>query len=78
MSSTTKARARPEAADVAAITEQLRKAYGDRAITTHAVRVQHSHGEGLADAGMPDVVVFRRPTRKWRPSSGSATRRAFR
>ena len=58
MSSTTKARARPEVADLAAITEQLRNAYGDRAITTHAVRVQHSHGEGLADAGMPDVVVF--------------------
>src|SRR4029079_7034901 len=25
---------------------------------SHAIRDQHSHGEGLADAGMPDVVVF--------------------
>ena len=32
--------------------------YGERAITGHAVREQHSHGEGLADSGMPDVVVF--------------------
>ena len=27
-------------------------------MTTHAVREHHSHGEGLADAALPDVVVF--------------------
>jgi len=32
--------------------------FGDRAVTSHAVREHHSHGEGLADAGLPDVVVF--------------------
>jgi len=56
--STTKARARPQPADLAAVTERLRNDYGERAITTHAVRAQHSHGEGLADEGLPDVVVF--------------------
>ncbi len=29
-------------------------------MTTHAVREHHSHGEGLADAALPDVVVFPR------------------
>ena len=32
--------------------------FGERAVTTHAVREHHSHGEGLADAALPDVVVF--------------------
>ena len=32
--------------------------YGERAQTSRAARDQHSHGEGLADAGLPDVVVF--------------------
>src|SRR5207244_8485611 len=32
--------------------------YGERAVTSRAVRDQHSHGEGLADAALPDVVVF--------------------
>ena len=32
--------------------------YGDRAVTTRAIREGHSHGEGLADAALPDVVVF--------------------
>ncbi len=27
-------------------------------MTTHAIREQHSHGEGLADAALPDIVVF--------------------
>jgi D-lactate dehydrogenase (cytochrome) len=38
--------------------DALKKSYGDRAITTHAIREQHSHGEGMQDSGMPDVVVF--------------------
>jgi len=50
--------ARPAAAEVAALTERLVRDYGGRAVTTHAIREQHSHGEGLADAGMPDIVVF--------------------
>ncbi|NDP43813.1 MAG: FAD-binding protein [Aromatoleum sp.] len=37
---------------------QLGADYGDRAVTSQAVRDQHSHGEGLADAAAPDVVVF--------------------
>ncbi len=27
-------------------------------MTTRAIREQHSHGEGLADAALPDIVVF--------------------
>jgi D-lactate dehydrogenase (cytochrome) len=45
-------------ADVAILTERLVRDYGGRAVTSRAVREQHSHGEGLADAGMPDLVVF--------------------
>jgi D-lactate dehydrogenase (cytochrome) len=51
-------RQRPPAADVAALTERLRRDYGERAATTYAIREQHSHGEGLADAALPDIVVF--------------------
>src|SRR6478735_7612513 len=58
MNSATQSPTRPPAADVAALAAQLRSAYGDRALTTHAIREQHSHGEGLADAAMPDIVVF--------------------
>jgi len=32
--------------------------FGDRAATSQAIRDQHSHGEGLADAALPDLVVF--------------------
>ena len=56
MTSATGLRPRPD--DVAALTQRLRDAYGERATTTHAVREQHSHGEGLADAALPDIVVF--------------------
>ncbi|MEO8536182.1 MAG: FAD-linked oxidase C-terminal domain-containing protein [Betaproteobacteria bacterium] len=58
MNDATGVRTRPALADVAALTERLRDAYGDRATTTHAIREQHSHGEGLADAALPDIVVF--------------------
>ena len=50
--------ARPDARDVADLVTRLTADYGERAITSRAVRDQHSHGEGLADAGLPDVVVF--------------------
>jgi D-lactate dehydrogenase (cytochrome) len=49
---------RPEAAAVAGVVEQLTGTYGERAQVTHAIREQHGHGEGLADSGLPDVVVF--------------------
>jgi D-lactate dehydrogenase (cytochrome) len=49
---------RPQPEALAALTEGLRRDYGERAITSHAIREQHSHGEGLADAALPDVVVF--------------------
>ncbi len=48
----------PPAAAVADVVGKLAASYGDRAVTTHAVREQHSHGEGLADPALPDVVVF--------------------
>jgi D-lactate dehydrogenase (cytochrome) len=50
--------ARPDAHDLAELLTRLTHDYGDRAVTSHAIRDQHSHGEGLADAGLPDVVVF--------------------
>jgi D-lactate dehydrogenase (cytochrome) len=49
---------RPDPGAVERVVRSLRDGFGDRAATGHAVREQHSHGEGLADAGMPDVVVF--------------------
>ena len=50
--------ARPDARAIADLLTQLSADYGTRAVTSRAVRDQHSHGEGLADAGLPDVVVF--------------------
>jgi D-lactate dehydrogenase (cytochrome) len=52
------ARAMPDADAVARVVGRLGDDYGDRAVTSRAVRDQHSHGEGLADAAAPDVVVF--------------------
>jgi D-lactate dehydrogenase (cytochrome) len=49
---------RPPPAQVAALAEELRKSYGERAVTSQAIREQHSHGEGLADAALPDIVVY--------------------
>ncbi len=49
---------RPPESAVAATVDSLQKSYGERAVTTHAVREHHSHGEGMRDAGLPDVVVF--------------------
>ena len=58
MNSATQSPTRPKPDDVAALTTRLRSEYGDRAQTTQAIREQHSHGEGLADAALPDIVVF--------------------
>jgi D-lactate dehydrogenase (cytochrome) len=46
------------ARDLDEVVAHLGRAYGSRADTSRAMRDQHSHGEGLADAGVPDVVVF--------------------
>src|ERR1700681_3851216 len=43
---------------VAELVTRLSADFGERAVTTHAVREHHSRGEGLADAALPDVVVF--------------------
>jgi len=51
---------RPDPDVVARLVAQMRGDYGERAVTTQAVREHHSHGEGLADAALPDVVVFPR------------------
>jgi D-lactate dehydrogenase (cytochrome) len=52
----TRTRAAP--ADVASLIERLSRDFGDRAVTSSAIREQHGHGEGLADSALPDVVVF--------------------
>jgi D-lactate dehydrogenase (cytochrome) len=51
-------RLRPTAADVAAVVAQLSMDFAERAVTSAAIREQHGHGEGLADAALPDVVVY--------------------
>ena len=51
-------RPRPDARELADLITCLSAEYGERAVTTRAVRDQHSHGEGLADAALPDVVVY--------------------
>jgi D-lactate dehydrogenase (cytochrome) len=51
-------RARPTTAEVAAIVGTLTQDFGARAKTSAAIREQHGHGEGLADAALPDVVVY--------------------
>jgi D-lactate dehydrogenase (cytochrome) len=51
----------PARGDPGAVAELVRKLcgdYGERAVTSAAVREHHGHGEGLADSAMPDVVVF--------------------
>jgi D-lactate dehydrogenase (cytochrome) len=50
--------ARPDARAVAELVTQLSAGYGERAVTSRAIREGHSHGEGLVDAALPDVVVF--------------------
>lgn len=49
---------RPSAEVVTRLIERLRGDYGERAVTTQAVREHHSHGEAVFDAALPDVVVF--------------------
>ena len=49
---------RPSETAINTTVSTLQTTYGDRAVTTHAVREHHSHGEGMQDAALPDVVVF--------------------
>src|SRR6266568_5802713 len=50
--------ARPDPQSVAELVQKLCGDYGERAVTSQAVRENHSHGEGLGDSALPDVVVF--------------------
>jgi D-lactate dehydrogenase (cytochrome) len=58
MSGVPAARERPTPTVVAGLVERLARDFGARASTNAGVREQHGHGEGLADTGLPDVVVF--------------------
>ena len=49
---------RPDPKAVEELVAKLCGEYGERAVTSRTVREHHSHGEGLADAALPDVVVF--------------------
>jgi D-lactate dehydrogenase (cytochrome) len=60
MNASVAAPARPSADAVAGVVGALTRDYGERAVTSRAIREQHGHGEGLADAALPDVVVFPR------------------
>ncbi len=46
----------PEA--LAALKGELASRFGERAVVNASIREQHGHGEGLADAALPDVVVY--------------------
>src|SRR5262245_10404858 len=54
----TKSAARPDPKAVEELVAKLCGEYGERAVTSRTVREHHSHGEGLPDAALPDVVVF--------------------
>ncbi|MBT2303081.1 FAD-binding protein [Variovorax paradoxus] len=43
---------------VESLLPEFRAIFGDRAVTSAAVRAHHSHGEGLPDPGLPDLVLF--------------------
>jgi len=58
MDARTTPRARATAENTASVIDALTRDFGARAKTANAVREQHSHGEGLADQAMPDVVVY--------------------
>jgi len=49
---------RPAPAAVEGVVRSLSDTYGERAVVSRAIREQHGHGEGMADAALPDVVVF--------------------
>lgn len=43
---------------VASVLEHLKPQFGPRLASGTALREQHSHGEGVQDSGLPDLVVF--------------------
>ncbi|MCL4764513.1 MAG: FAD-binding protein, partial [Burkholderiales bacterium] len=49
---------RPAPDAVGEVVAGLRRRFGERASINAGVREQHGHGEGLADAALPDVVVY--------------------
>src|SRR6202795_709574 len=49
---------RPTPGVVAELVTRLSGDFGERAVTSHAVREHHSRGEGPSDPGLPDIVVF--------------------
>ncbi|MHC5653443.1 FAD-binding oxidoreductase [Stappia sp. ICDLI1TA098] len=53
---------RPRPAALATAGEALRALLGDRLVASEAERTHHSHGEGLPDAGMPDLVAYPQTT----------------
>ena len=55
-------RLRPTEATIAAITAELHKAFGNRAVTSRAVREQHGHTLTWLANQPPDVVVYPQST----------------
>ena len=51
-------RRRPSPEALAAVLGELSSRFRERAVVNASVREQHGHGEGLADAALPDMVVF--------------------
>jgi len=58
MDARTRQPSRATAESTASVVDALTRDFGARAKTANAVLEQHSHGEGLADQAMPDVVVY--------------------
>jgi D-lactate dehydrogenase (cytochrome) len=55
-------RARPDEATVAAVTGELTKRYGNRVVTSLAVRQQHGHTTTWIPNQAPDIVVYPQST----------------
>jgi len=51
-------RRRPSPEALAAVLGELKARFGERAVVNASILEQHGHGEGLADAALPDVVVY--------------------
>jgi len=49
---------RPDPEVIDALVSRLQGDFGERAVTSAAVREHHSHGEGLADSHPPDLVIY--------------------
>jgi D-lactate dehydrogenase (cytochrome) len=55
-------RSRPDEAAIAAVTGELAKRYGNRVVTSAAVREQHGHTLTWIENQPPDLVVFPQTT----------------